>query len=126
MKRPARIRGWRFLLLNGATGAANVVMLANVPGYTVLAPYAAGSLQGVTPSYRTWATTDHMIGIALGLPLSRWFSGRFGDYRVLISALVAYAVFSLMCAASETIWFFAPMRFLLGLIGGVAFRSRNR
>ena len=25
-----------------------------------------------------------------------------------------------MCAASETIWFFAPMRFLLGLAGGVA------
>ncbi|TLG77665.1 DHA2 family efflux MFS transporter permease subunit [Methylocystis sp. B8] len=120
MKRPLRIGGWRFLLLNGATGAANVVMLANVPGYTVLAPYAAGSLQGVTPSYGTWATTDHMIGIALGLPLSRWFSGRFGDYRVLISALVGYALFSLMCAASETIWFFAPMRFLLGLAGGVA------
>ena len=120
MKKPARIRGWRFLLLNSATGAANVVMLANVPGYTVLAPYAAGSLEGVTPSYGTWATTDHMVGIALGLPLSRWFSGRFGDYRVLAGALVAYAIFSLMCAASETIWFFAPMRFLLGLAGGVA------
>ncbi len=120
MKKPARIRGWRFLLLNGAAGAANVVMLSNVPGYTVLAPYAASSFQGVTPSYGTWATTDHMIGIALGLPLSRWFSGRFGDYRVLAGALVAYAIFSLMCAASETIWFFVSMRFLLGLAGGVA------
>jgi DHA2 family multidrug resistance protein len=120
MDRPARMIGWRFLLLNGAAGAANVVMLSNVPGYTVLAPYAAGSLQGVTPSFGTWATTDHMVGIALGLPLSRWFSGRFGDYRVLIGALMFYAIFSLMCAASETIWFFAPMRFLLGLAGGVA------
>ncbi len=116
----ARMKGWRFLLLNVAAGAANVVMLSNVPGYTVLAPYAAGSLEGVTPSYGTWATTDHMVGIALGLPLSRWLSGRLGDYRVLIGALVAYAAVSLMCAASETIWFFAPMRFLLGLIGGVA------
>ncbi|MGD9658237.1 MAG: MFS transporter [Methylocystis sp.] len=120
MNAPARIKGWRFLLLNGAAGAANVVMLSNVPGYTVLAPYAAGSLQGVTPSYGTWATTDHMIGIALGLPLSRWFSGRFGDYRALIGALVIYTIFSLMCAASETIYFFAFMRFLLGLAGGVA------
>ncbi len=120
MKAPARMEGWRFLLLNGAAGAANVVMLSNVPGYTVLAPYAAGSLQGVTPSYGTWATTDHMIGIALGLPLSRWFSGRFGDYRALAAALVIYAVLSVMCAASETIVFFAIMRFLLGLAGGVA------
>ena len=29
-------------------------------------PYAAGNLQGVTPSFGTWATTDHMMGIALG------------------------------------------------------------
>ncbi len=120
MKKAARTEGWRFLLLNAAAGAANVVMLSNVPGYTVLAPYAAGSLQGVTPSYGTWATTDHMIGIALGLPLSRWLSSRFGDYRVLIGALVFYAAASFLCAASETIWFFAPMRFLLGLAGGVA------
>ncbi|MBM3624281.1 MAG: MFS transporter, partial [Alphaproteobacteria bacterium] len=108
------------LLLNGAAGAANVVMLSNVPGYTVLAPYAAASLQSVSPSYGTWATTDHMIGIALGLPLSRWFAGRFGDYRTLAAALVIYAIFSLLCAASETIGFFATMRFLLGLAGGVA------
>jgi DHA2 family multidrug resistance protein len=114
------MKGWRFLLLNVAAGAANVVMLSNVPGYTVLAPYAAGSLEGVTPSYGTWATTDHMVGIALSLPLSRWLSGRLGAYRVLIGALVTYAAVSLMCAASETIWFFAPMRFLLGLIGGIA------
>ena len=120
MKKAARIEGWRFLLLNVAAGAANVVMLSNVPGYTVLAPYAAGSLQGVTPSYGTWATTDHMIGIALGLPLSRWLSSRFGDYRVLIGALMLYAAASFLCAASETMWFFAPMRFLLGLAGGVA------
>ena len=120
MTEPARMTGWRFLLLNGAAGAANVVMLSNVPGYTVLAPYAAASLQSASPSYGTWATTDHMIGIALGLPLSRWFSGRFGGYPTLACALVAYAIFSLMCAASETIGFFATMRFFLGLAGGVA------
>lgn len=120
MIEPARMKGWRFLLLNGAAGAANIVMLSNVPGYTVLAPYAAASLQSVSPSYGTWATTDHMIGIALGLPLSRWFSGRFGDYRTLAAALVIYAIFSVMCAASETIGFFATMRFFLGLAGGVA------
>ena len=51
MNETERMKGWRFLLLNVAAGAANVVMLSNVPGYTVLAPYAAGSLEGVTPSY---------------------------------------------------------------------------
>jgi hypothetical protein len=42
-----RLRGWRFILLNFAAGLANVVVLSNVPGYTILAPYAAANLQGV-------------------------------------------------------------------------------
>ena len=114
-----RLTGWRFLLFAAALAVGNVIALSNVPGYTVLVPYAAGALQGVNPSFGTWATTDHMMGIVLGLPFARWLSGRYGDYRVYVSAFVAYALFSLACAWSETIWFFVPMRFLLGLAGGV-------
>ena len=116
---PGRLGSWRFVLLNVATAAANVVVLSNVPGYTILAPYAAANLQGVTPSFGTWATTDHMIGLALGFPIARWLAARFGDYRVYGAALVLYAFFSFLCASSGTIWSFVPMRFLLGLPGGV-------
>src|SRR5215813_5576658 len=116
---PGRLRGWRFLLLNTAVGLANVVVLSNVPGYTILAPYAAANLQGVTPSFGTWATTDHMIGLALGFPIARWLAARFGDYLVYGTALALYAFFSFLCASSDTIWSFVPMRVLLGLAGGV-------
>ncbi|MGH6843187.1 MAG: MFS transporter, partial [Methylocella sp.] len=116
---PKRLRGWRFILLNGVTGLANVVVLSNVPGYTILAPYAAANFQGVTPSFGTWGTTDHMIGLALGFPIARWLAARFGDYRVNRAALALYAFFSFLCASSDTIWSFVPMRFLLGLAGGV-------
>jgi DHA2 family multidrug resistance protein len=116
---PGRLRGWRFVLLNGATAAANVVVISNIPGYTILAPYAAANLQGVTASFGTWATTDYMIGLALGFPIARWLAARFGDYRVNGIALALYAFFSFLCASSGTIWEFVPMRFLLGLSGGV-------
>ncbi len=116
---PGRLRGWRFVLLNVAAGLANVVVLSNVPGYTILAPYAAANLQGVTPSFGTWATTDHMVGIALAFPIARWLAARFGDYLVYEGALVLYAFFSFLCASSGTIYAFVPMRFLLGLAGGV-------
>jgi DHA2 family multidrug resistance protein len=116
---PARLRGWRFILFNGAIGLANVVVLSNVPGYTILAPYAAGSLGGVTPSYGTWATTDHMIGMALGFPIARWLAARFGDYRVYTTALVVYAIVSFFCATSETMWSFLPSRIVLGFAGGI-------
>lgn len=114
-----RLTGWRFALFSAALAVGNVVALSNVPGYTVLVPYAAGGLQGVTPSFGTWATTDHMMGIVLGLPLARWLSGRYGDYRVYVAAFLAYAAFSLACAWSETIFVFVPARFALGLAGGI-------
>src|SRR5579885_872657 len=116
---PKGLSGWRFGLLNVAVGLANVVVLSNVPGYTILAPYAAANLQGVTPSFGTWATTDHMIGLALGFPIARWLAARYGDYLVYGIALSIYAFFSLLCASSDTIWSFVPMRVLLGLAGGV-------
>ena len=116
---PIRLRGGHFILLNAATGLANVVVLSNVPGYTILTPYVAGNLQGVTQSFAGWATTDHMIGLALGFPIARWLAARYGDYRVYGTALAAYAFFSFLCASSDTIWSFVPMRLLLGLTGGV-------
>jgi len=117
--RPIPLRGWRFILLNGVTGLANIVALSNVPGYTILAPYAAANLQGVTPSFGTWATTDHMIGLCLGFPIARWLAARFGDYRVYVATLVVYAILSFFCAISDTIWSFVPMRILLGVAGGI-------
>jgi DHA2 family multidrug resistance protein len=113
------LSGWRFLLLNIVLGLGNVVVLSNVPGYTIVAPYAAGNLQGVTPSFGTWATTDHMIGLALGFPLARWIAARFGAHRALVVAYGLYAIFSFVCAMSETIYFFVAARILLGLAGGV-------
>ncbi|MBO0733309.1 MAG: MFS transporter, partial [Methylocapsa sp.] len=97
---PGRLRGWRFVLLNVTTGLANVVVLSNVPGYTILAPYAAANLEGVTPSFGTWATTDHMVGLALGFPIARWLAARYGDFRVNRAALALYAFFSFLCASS--------------------------
>jgi DHA2 family multidrug resistance protein len=115
----AKLTGWRFLLLHAVLAAGNIVALSNVPGYTILVPYAAGGLQGVNPSFGTWGTTDHMAGIVLGLPIARALAARFGEERVYVAAFVAYAAASFLCATSDTIWFFVPMRFALGLIGGV-------
>ena len=115
-----QLKNWRFIVLNFVLALANIIILSNIPGYTVLVPYAAGSLQGVTPSFGTWGTTDAMMGIVWGLPLARWFSARYGDYQVYVAALIAFALASLACALSETISFFVMMRFLLGLAGGVA------
>lgn len=116
---PSRLRGWRFVLFNIALGLGHIVVVSNVGGYAVLIPYAAGSLQGVYPSFALWANTDFMIGLALGFPIARWLGGRYGDYRVLVTAFVVYATASFFCAISQTIWTFVLARIIQGFAGGL-------
>lgn len=116
---PRRLRGWRFILFNLTLGLGHIVVLSNAGGYTVLMPHAAGDLAGVAPSFGAWATTDFMIGLALGFPIARWLMGRFGDYRLFIAAYVIFALASFFCAVSETLWLFLPARIVLGFAGGI-------
>jgi MFS transporter, DHA2 family, multidrug resistance protein len=113
------LRGGKLWLLTATLALGNILVLTNVPGYTISVPYVAGELGGVTPSFGGWATTDHMVGLALGLPFARWFAGRFGDYRVYIAAFLLYAVAAWVCSQSETLWLFLPARIALGFLGGV-------
>ena len=120
MTYPSRLRGWRFILFNAVLGLGHIVVLSNVGGYAVLVPYAAGSLEGVFPSFALWANSHFMIGLALGFPIARWLSGRFGDYRLFIAAFVIYALASILCAVSESLWLFLPARIVLGFAGGMS------
>jgi len=113
------LRGWRLWLFTATLALGTMLVLANVPGYTITVPYVAGSLGGVTPSFGAWGTTDHMVGLALGLPFARWFASRFGDHRVYVAAFLLYAVAAWVCATSDSMWTFLPGRIALGFIGGV-------
>ena len=105
---------------NAVLGLGHIVVLSNVGGYAVLVPYAAGSLRGVLPSFALWANTHFMVGLALGFPIARWLSGRFGDYRLFIAAFAIYALASFLCAVSESLWLFLPARIVLGFAGGMS------
>jgi len=113
------LHGWRFILFNLMLGLGHMVVLFNAGSYIALMPHVAGDLGGVLPSLGTWAQTDFMIGLALGFPIARWLAGRFGDYRLFVTAFAVYAVASWLCAISETILLFLPSRILLGFAGGM-------
>lgn len=114
-----RLHGWRFVLFNAVLASGHMAVLFNAGAYIALMPHVAGDLGGVKPSFGTWAQTDFMIALALGFPLSRWLSGKYGACAVWVAAFVAYASASYLCAISDTLWLFLPARILLGLVGGL-------
>ena len=114
-----RLHGWRFVLFNVLLGLGHMIILFNAGAYTALSPHTAGDLEGVSPSFASWATTDFMIALALAFPIARWLSSRYGDVRVYVGAFIAFALASMACALSESLWLFLPGRLLLGLAGGL-------
>lgn len=113
------VRGWRFILFNVVLAIGHIIVLFNIGSYIVMMPHVVGELEGVTPSFGTWAQTDFMIALALAFPLSRHLSGKHGGYRVFVAAFLIYAVASFLCAISESLWLFVPARILLGFAGGL-------
>ena len=114
-----RCLGWHFIFLNLVLGLAHIVVLFNAGSYVALEPHAAGGLGGVFVSFGRWAQTNFMIALALGFPLARWLSDRYGEPRVFSAAFLAYAVASVFCATAGGIEAFVSARVLLGLAGGV-------
>ena len=117
--RDEKLVGLNLVLALIALGLGYVDILSNVSGHSIMTPYIAGSLQGITPSYSAWGTTIYLIGVALGVSLSKPVSGRFGEIRVLSIGFFFYSVISLTCSQSETVYFYAPCRFAFGAIGGI-------
>ncbi len=113
-----RLASGRLILLIIALGIGYVDVLSNVSGHSILTPYSAGSLEGVTSSFAAWGTTFYLIGVALGVPLARILAGRFGEYRVLTAGYLGYAVASLVVVSSDTVYAYAPSRFIFGVFGG--------
>jgi DHA2 family multidrug resistance protein len=114
-----KLNGLKLLLLIIPLGVGYVDVLSNVSGHSIMTPYIAGSLEGVTPSFSAWGTTIYLIGVALGVSLSKYLTGVFGEYRVLTYGYLLYAALSFTCSLSPTVYAYAPMRFIFGSAGGI-------
>lgn len=79
-----RLVGGKLILLVIFLGLGYVDVLSNVSGHSIMTPYNAGALEGVTPSYSAWGTTLYLIGVANGVPLLRVLTARYGEYVVIV------------------------------------------
>jgi EmrB/QacA subfamily drug resistance transporter len=72
---------------------------------------------GVEPVRLSIAITVYMLSAAIFLPLSGWLADRFGAKRIFLCSIVLYALGSLACAFSGTLWHLILARFLQGAAG---------
>jgi len=65
------------------------------------------------------AITAYLCAVAALIPMSGWLAARFGGRRVFLLATVLFAVASVACALSPTLWALAGARVLQGVGGAL-------
>jgi EmrB/QacA subfamily drug resistance transporter len=65
------------------------------------------------------AITAYLLSSALFLPLSGWIADRFGARRVFMSAMIGFALTSLLCGLSQNLPQLIAGRFLQGIAGAM-------
>ncbi|MEJ0024040.1 MAG: MFS transporter [Alphaproteobacteria bacterium] len=94
-------------------GAAIFMQALDAPILTTILPAMAQSLQ-VSPIELKHAITVYYIGAAAFLPISGWCADAFGARRVFQTAIVAFAVCSLLCGLAQSPIELAAIRAVMG------------
>lgn len=74
---------------------------------------------GVTAEAVGIAITAYLCAVAALIPMSGWLAARFGGRRVFLFAVVLFALASLACAASTSLWMLSGARVAQGIAGAL-------
>lgn len=80
-------------------------------------PYIAGSL-AISQTDGTWVITMFAVGNSIALPLTGWFTTRFGSIKVMVASTLLFTFFSFLCGASVSIEMLVIFRFIQGFVAG--------
>ena len=83
----------------------------------VAIPYIAGGLAS-SVSEGTYVITSFAVGNAIFIPMSSWFSERFGMIKTLGASIFLFTLFSGCCGAAPTLLSLTAFRFLQGAAAG--------
>jgi DHA2 family multidrug resistance protein len=98
-------------------GLGNFLVVLDTTIANVSVPTIAGSL-GVSSTQGTWVITSYAVAEAITVPLTGWLARKFGAQRVFLTCYVSFALVSLLCGLSTSLYMLLGMRVLLGLVGG--------
>jgi len=113
----APLTGGRLIFGAFALALANFVVVLDTTIANVSVPHIAGGL-AVSPTQGTWAITSYAVADAISVPLTGWYSARFGSVRWFLVSLTGFAVFSFLCGVSNSLGLLVFFRVLQGFSGG--------
>ena len=105
---------WAVALL---LAAGNFIAVMNQTITNVAIPTIAGNL-GISSSQGTWVITFYAVAEAITVPLTGWFSARFGAVKVFSISMFLFGLASILCGMSSSFEMLVVSRILQGFSGG--------
>ena len=96
--------------------AATIMQALDTTIANVALPYMQGSLSA-TQDQITWVLTSYIVSAAIMMPVTGYFSARFGRKKLLIVAVAGFTIASGLCGAAQTLDQMVMFRLLQGVFG---------
>jgi DHA2 family multidrug resistance protein len=115
-----RIGATRWLILLGLITAA-IMEVLDTTIVNVALPQMAGNL-GATQQEISWVSTGYILSNVIFLPMTAFFTERFGRRRYLTASIILFAIASFLCGTSHSLVELVVWRIVQGA-GGAALLS---
>lgn len=106
----------RRALITTAVMTASLMQVLDTTIINVALPHMEGSL-GATPDQVTWVLTSYLVAAAIFMPLTGYFTDRFGQKKYLLFSIGGFVLASALCGAAENITQIVVFRLLQGIFG---------
>src|SRR5580658_7327811 len=103
-------------LITTVVMSATLMQVIDTTIVNVALPHMQGSL-GASSSEITWTLTSYLVSSAIFMPLTGFFSDRFGRKKYLIFSIFGFTIVSALCGASESLAQIVFFRLLQGIFG---------
>ncbi|HDU7890465.1 DHA2 family efflux MFS transporter permease subunit [Legionella pneumophila] len=95
---------------------ATLMQVLDTTIVNVALPHMQGAL-GASPDEITWTLTSYLVASAIFMPLTGYFTDRFGRKAYLLLSIIGFTITSALCGAATSIVQMVVFRLLQGIFG---------
>ncbi|WP_206996907.1 DHA2 family efflux MFS transporter permease subunit [Trinickia mobilis] len=111
------LTGGKLVIATIVVALATFMSALDVSIANVAIPTISGNL-GVSVDEGTWVITIFAAANAVSMPLTGWFTQRFGQVRLLVGSILMFVLASWLCGIASSLPFLLAARVLQGVVAG--------
>ncbi|MDY0146728.1 DHA2 family efflux MFS transporter permease subunit [Halothiobacillus sp.] len=112
----SKLTAFERVMITLAVMAATVMQVLDTTIASVALPYMAGDL-GASPDQISWVLTSYLVASAIIMPLTGYFTDKFGQREYLMLSIGLFVLSSALCGLSANLPQIVGFRLLQGVAG---------